>query len=266
MPVADREVAARVGWSLDPIPDRPCLRCKQTRLPTSEHQHLQLSTRPYFARILFPLTHVILTSSTSSHLSVMDHFPDTPRTSASDTRYSHLTFVGPDQSIEPSFASPAKDRNDLLRQMQALNTPRASRNPLANLRNPPAKNEFTPLLKSATKNARLTRGSATPGAGRMGTYSGSSSRRQSGKLNTPAGLKDGYGMDSPALPEASSMFDQPDSSEYTGDNTPAPPAQSSSAVSTPMAILPGRGGDGPLDRGNMLTLREQEAVSTLWKS
>ena len=83
-----------------------------------------------------------------------------------------------------------------------------------------------------------------------------------GGLKTPAALKPGYKFDnSPALPEASSLYEGVDSSEVTGHGTPVASVASSSAVSTPLAILPKRGADGPLDGGNMLTLREQEAVS-----
>lgn len=80
-----------------------------------------------------------------------------------------------------------------------------------------------------------------------------------GALSTPALLKPGYKFDSPALPEASMMMDEQTNSSSVGQDVSLPPAVSSSAISTPMA-LPKRGQEGILDNGNVLTLREQEAV------
>lgn len=174
---------------------------------------------------------------------------ETPRTEVGDMTYAtqagHLDF-----SIEPSFHSPVKDNNDLLKQMrgargQSLTTPHA-RNPLLDRRNPPAKQEFTPLLKSAARN-------------RVKQMNGEV--MLNGGLKTPAALKPGFKFDSPALPEASSMLGDPDATS-TGDleSTPVPPVASSSIMSTPIVPLP-RDREGILEGGNVLTLRDQEAVS-----
>jgi hypothetical protein len=178
------------------------------------------------------------------------HYIETPRTEAVDrTRY---TIPDVSFSEMPSFNAPP-GADDLLKAMRGGNSARpttfatpSARVPLANRRNPPAaKPEFTPLLHSATRN-RMTQG--------MGA------KENAGKLNTPAGLKAGYIPSSPHLPEASML----DSQLTTEDHTPMPMAESSSAMSTPIPVLPrrgelGMGGDG----GNVLTLREQEAVSEI---
>ena len=176
---------------------------------------------------------------------------DTPRTEFAD--HTRLSAGDLDNFTENSIPSPSKDGNDLLKQIKAmrgpsLQTPR-SRAPFGNRRNV-QKNEFTPLLKSAATNrfmrsAMYNQENATP-------------------LKTPAGLKAGYSVDSPALPLNSSIIRE----EYTGSpmgpddgsRTPQAPAPSSSAMSTPVALM-AKVGDGPLEnRGNLATLREQEAV------
>ena len=177
---------------------------------------------------------------------------DTPRTEAADqtrlTQADNLDFT------ENSIPSPSRDGNNLVQQMRALRkpahrTPR-SRMPFADRRNIPSKQEFTPMLKSATRNR------FTAAAGQENKH-----------LETPAGLKDSYnGTGSPALPFNSSVLIEEHTGSSAGDGneqgSPIPlPISSSSAVSTPMAVLPRRGED-PLDnRGNLATLREQEAVS-----
>ena len=176
---------------------------------------------------------------------------DTPRTEAAD--FTRLTNAnGPDFSIEESFRSPSKNNDDLLKHMRngraaSITTPR-SRNPLAGRKNPPgqSKNEFTPLLKSAMKNRIM---------------SADFNEKENG-IKTPAALKNGYRWSSPALPEASSLAngESTTTSMDDPDGTPVPPVASSSMMSTPHVILPNRG-EGPLDGGNVLTLREQEAVS-----
>lgn len=183
---------------------------------------------------------------------------DTPRTDFGDhTRFSAGDL---DNFTENSIPSPSKEGNDLLKQIKAmrgpsLQTPR-SRAPFGNRRNV-QKNEFTPLLKSAATN-RFMRSAVL--------YN----QENTTPLKTPAGLKAGYGMDSPALPLNSSIIRE----EYTGSpvgpddgsRTPQAPAPSSSAMSTPVALM-ARGGDGPLEnRGNLATLREQEAVSVMMLS
>lgn len=171
------------------------------------------------------------------------HYINTPQTEAGDrTRF---TLVDADFSTEfPSFQAPAGG-DDLLGAVRnnkntTFATPRA---PLAQLgRNARAKNEFTPLLKSATTNRLLQRDMEA--------------KENHGVPATPAALKPGYRFSSPAIPEASSLMDTSMSSEHT----PFAPEDSSSAMSTPMA-LPKRGELGMgADGGNVLTLREQEAV------
>lgn len=182
---------------------------------------------------------------------------DTPQTELGDhTRLTHAPDN--DFSTENSIPSPSKDGNDLLRQIRGMRAPEKhsprSRIPLTDRRNIPTKNEFTPLLKSATKN-------------RFAQSSASIPERENGKLRTPKGLKDSYGGESPQLPLNSSVIaEEHTGSSATGadekDETPMPQISSSSALSTPM-VAANRRGDGPLDHhGNLATLREQEAVSS----
>lgn len=176
---------------------------------------------------------------------------DTPRTELGD--HTRLSVGDLDNFTENSIPSPSKDGNDLLKQIKSMRNPNmrtpGARAPFGNRRNV-QKNEFTPLMKSAATN-RFRRSNFL-------------SNQENTPLKTPAGLKAGWGMDSPALPLNSSMIRE----EYTGsptrsevgDATPQPPAPSSSAVSTPVALT--RRNEGPLEnRGNLATLREQEAVS-----
>ena len=186
---------------------------------------------------------------------------DTPRT---EVDQASITQADIDFSIEPTFHSPSKGgSHDLLDQIrgnrpQPLRTPSA-RHALAALRQPAAKNEFTPLLKSAARN----RARQHIGVQENGYATNQPKFNANGKLMTPAALKPGYKFDnSPALPEAS-VYDAMNSSSMGDsgvDATPVPPVVSSSTMSTPLA-LPRRDGEGALDGGNMLTLREQEAVS-----
>jgi hypothetical protein len=153
-----------------------------------------------------------------------------------------------DFSAEPSFHAP-EGRDKLFQQMrgarpQATATPR---NPLATLRNANARNEFTPLMKSATTNRTRQVNGLLKGVG----------------PTTPAAMKPGFQLGATPLPEASTMdgVNSSSLSESAVDGrTPVPDMASSSAMSTPMA-LPKRG-EGALEpNGNALTLREQEAVS-----
>jgi hypothetical protein len=168
----------------------------------------------------------------------MAHFVETPRTDAVD----RTRFTIPDLSEYPSFVAPAGKDNLLnaVKNPQARNTfaTPSARAPLASRsRNAQARNEFTPLLHSATKNRMAMRG-------RDG--------KENGGLATPAALKAGFQLDSPGVPDASSM----DNSSMISDRTPMPEVNSSSFEnSTPMAMPKGQ-----LDSGNVLTLREQEAV------
>lgn len=184
---------------------------------------------------------------------------ETPRTDTGNATY--LTN-GPNLenlSMEKSFLSSSKGKDDLLSQLRNnrahnLKTPR-TRAPLLDRRNLPAaagQSEFTPLLKSVGKKNLLRKSQAN------------------GVPQTPAFLKAGYNgnADSSVLPGAESSVvygDETGSSvEGLGDRTPVPQVASSSAQSTPLAVLPRRGAEGVLaDQGNMMTLREQENVRDL---
>ncbi|EGY19134.1 hypothetical protein VD0002_g9115 [Verticillium dahliae] len=169
---------------------------------------------------------------------------DTPGTNAGDATYldRQPDF---DMSQEVSFQSPAKDKN-IFQQLRngrpSLRTPRG-RGPLADRRNLPLQGaEFTPMLKSATRN--------------------SARRAAFGKENgvvpaTPAAL-DRIEEDLTPIPNAdASMYSR--NASYV-DNT-LPQVDTSSANSTPLVPLPRRGdGKGPLQDGNQLSLREQENV------
>lgn len=180
---------------------------------------------------------------------------ETPRTDAGNA-----TFMSNGQnlenfSVENSFLSPLKRKDDIITQMRngrgpSLRTPRA-RVPFADRRNLPtipARGEFTPLLQSVAKKNLERNG------------------KVSGAPETPAFLKAGYqGADSPILPgaEASALYGSELGSSVLGDSdgTPIPQVASSSAQSTPLAILPKRDAAGVLnDQGNLMTLREQENV------
>lgn len=165
------------------------------------------------------------------------HYIDSPdKTEVGDrTRMTTLEF-----SEMPSFSAPA-GKDDLLKAVRnqkstAFATPRA---PLAGRnRNAQAKPEFTPLLKSATRNRHVMRDGES---------------KENHGLATPAALKSGYKFSSPMVPEPSSLVD----SSMVSEHTPMVPTDSSSMASTPMALPNNRGEMGD---GNVLTLREQEAV------
>jgi chromosome segregation ATPase len=179
---------------------------------------------------------------------------DTPRTNIGDGTY--LTNQ-PDFDIsqEQSFQSPGKDNDNLIQQLQngrrgaiTFKTPR-SRVPFGDRRNLPALNagEFTPLLKSATRNSAIKSG------------------KENGIPRTPAYLKAGTLKDIPEdtpLPHMSSSIygDDNRNGSYV-DGTPVPHIESSSAASTPMALPPRRtDGTNVLQDGNQMSLREQENV------
>lgn len=182
---------------------------------------------------------------------------DTPRTNIEDPTYLLSRQPDFDLSQEQSFDSPSNDNNNLVNQLQnggrrgALNlkTPR-SRAVLHDRRNLPAGlggGEFTPLLKSATRNSAMRNGN--------------------GKENvpaTPAFLKPGgldrISEDLSPLPVGSSVYGGSRNGSYFV-GTPMPQVESSSAASTPTALLPRRTeGPGALQDGNQLSLREQENV------
>ena len=179
---------------------------------------------------------------------------ETPRTDAGNATFMTNGHNLEDFSVENSFIAPSKGNDDLLRQMRNgrglnLKTPR-TRNPLVdrrNLPNVPRPGEFTPLLKSVTKN-NLNRNNKTKGV-----------------LQTPAFLKDGYkDADTPALPgaESSRIYGEETGSMARDEeaSTPMPQVTSSSAQSTPLA-LPARDVGGVLTaEGNAMALREQENV------
>lgn len=173
---------------------------------------------------------------------------DSPATERDDQSRIDKTNFDVDFSIMPSFASPAKRDDDLLNQIKGMGNPKGARilstprirQPLGERSNPPAKVEFTPLLKSATAN-RLKQ------VGNDGKVRG---------LATPAALRPGFKLDVTPLPEHSTI----DSSSVVDEGTPVVAVASSSLdLSTPLA-LPKRGEGGLGDGGNVLTLREQEAV------
>lgn len=170
-------------------------------------------------------------------------------------------------SVENSFQTPSKDE-DVLKVLGdgrrrssggfKLGTPRAGTGPkstksaLNDRRNlpaaAPAKGEFTPMMKSATKNNYLRNMSTTRGAGGPKTpaYLRASYRSNA---NTP-GLPP---MDMTGIDEEDATDDQP---------TPLPQAASSSVQSTPLPFLPGRDGGGVLSDGQNMTLKEQENVGS----
>jgi chromosome segregation ATPase len=178
---------------------------------------------------------------------------DTPRTNLGDATYLSNQQLDFDISQEQSFQSPSKDNNNIIQQLRNgrrgainLQTPR-SRVALGDRRNLPAGlggGEFTPLLKSATRNSAL----------------------RNGKENvpfTPAFSKAG-GLDNipelSPLPVGSSIYGDSRNGSYMA-GTPMPQIDSSSTASTPMALLPRRSeGPGVLQDGNQLSLREQENV------
>ena len=180
---------------------------------------------------------------------------DTPRTNLGDATFLSNQQLDFDISQEQSFQSPSKDNNNLITQLQngrrgiSLKTPR-SRVALGDRRNLPAGlggGEFTPLLKSATRNSALRGG-------------------KENVLQTPGFLRSG-GLDN--IPEDFSPLPMMGSSIYGQDSrngsyiagTPMPQIDSSSTASTPLALLPRRNeGPGVLQDGNQLSLREQENV------
>jgi len=184
---------------------------------------------------------------------------DTPRTNVGDATYlsRQPNF---DLSQELSFQSPSKDAN-LAQQLRnggrpSIRTPRGNnRAPFTDRRNLPLAtgiggNEFTPLLKSATRNTARQYG--VPGG------------KENGVAATPAFMaRIDEDMTPMPLGETSVYGASRNTSSYM-ENTPLPAADDSSVASTPM-VMRRRGGGGdagknPLDEGNQLSLREQENV------
>lgn len=174
----------------------------------------------------------------------------------------HLSAL---DSVENSFHTPSKD-NDVLKGFDGgrkrasdnfkLPSPRAStgagtKSTRSALRHLPAagpeKGEFTPLMKSATKNNYLKNVSTTRGTEGP---------------RTPAYLRDGNrgSAHTPGLP-ANDMSDIYEGDGTTDQATPVPQVASSSVQSTPLPGLLGRNGAGILGDGQNMTLKEQERVS-----
>ncbi|KEF62852.1 uncharacterized protein A1O9_00825 [Exophiala aquamarina CBS 119918] len=175
----------------------------------------------------------------------MDKYIGTPQ--ASDASFFTKALDNLDSlSPEKSFAVPARGA-DLISQMRSakgrgmnLKTPRAGgRDPLRLLPNGEhGKPEFTPLMRSVTKNNIARRlSSKKPGT----AYTPRHSLLKPGDLST---------LD----PENTSS-----SAGNMADDTPMP-HQASSAQSTPLAQLPTRDAVGLVSDGNMMTLREQENI------
>lgn len=186
------------------------------------------------------------------------HYIDTPQTAAGDTLLTNGLGNLDGISPEKSFVSPSKDhgaarqlRNGIRNVGLNVKTPRpGTREALRLLPNGNGmKPEFTPLLKSVTKNNALRR----------------TSSKKSGVPETPFFLKEGYNSNgaTPLLPgfENSQLTGTTSSSIEELHNTSMPNGISSSAQSTPLAKLPARDGRGGFaGDGNMMTLREQEHI------
>ncbi|KAH6606228.1 spindle associated, partial [Trichoderma cornu-damae] len=177
---------------------------------------------------------------------------DTPRSNIGDATYLSRQPDFADISQEASFQSPEKD-GDLLQQLRNgvrsnginIRTPR-QRGPLADRRNLPSNiggGEFTPLLKSATRNSIRRNGKENNAA----------------VTSTPVALRRIDEDDMTPLPRMDvSVFSVRNASYLDND---LPQVDASSAASTPMGLPPRREGDkGPLQDGNQLSLREQENV------
>ncbi|KAI0104233.1 microtubule associated-domain-containing protein [Nemania sp. FL0031] len=175
---------------------------------------------------------------------------DTPRTNLGDATYLGRPPPDFDMTQEPSFQSPSKD-NNLLQQLRdgrgaSIRTPRGSRAPLGEKRNVPTSlggAEFTPMLKSATRNRARRRG-----------------KENTNGLATPGLGKIDEDMDMTNVPVENSLYG-PSRHMSEADATALPEVEGSSVASTPL-ILPRRRGDGKnlLQEGNGLSLREQENV------
>ncbi|KAB8260159.1 hypothetical protein BDV32DRAFT_149642 [Aspergillus pseudonomiae] len=196
---------------------------------------------------------------------------DTPRTEV-DGNATYLTngfrSVGRHNlsaldSVENSFQTPSKDE-DLLKGLGddrrrssggfKLSTPRAgtgsksTRNALNGQHHlptaAPPKGEFTPLMRSAAKNNFLRNMSTARGNGHK----------------TPGYMKEGRSnIHTPGLPSYD-MTGIDEEDETDDQPTPLPQVASSSVQSTPLPGLSGRGGNGLLNDGQNMTLREQEKI------
>lgn len=197
---------------------------------------------------VFRVNSFLASLSETRHSDTMaDQYIGTPQ--ASDASIITRTLDGLDSlSPEKSFAVPAQGA-DLISQMRSakgrgmnLKTPRAgagTRDPLRLLPNGDhGRAEFTPLMKSVTKNNIARRLSS----------------RKNGSASTPRFSVSKPGDLSAIDPEHTSS-----SAGNVADDTPMP-HQASSAQSTPLARLPSRDNGGLVNDGNMMTLREQENI------
>ena len=222
---------------------------------------------------------------------------DTPRTHLGDATFLHQPPPDLDMSQELSFQSPSKGRGsgptsgtDILAHLRAgggggnvnvnFKTPRA-RAALANRRNPAGPvsgsmaNEFTPLIKSASRNlggvsgggggGRGLNGAGVGGKGRYGKESSITRDGASAVAALMAAVPPTPGLDRidedltglPALGDVSAYV----------ENTVLPlvdDVDASSAMSTPTAVRSRRFGSksdrDPLGDGKNLSLRETEHV------
>lgn len=189
---------------------------------------------------------------------------ETPRTNMGDATY--LNAPDFDMTQEASFQSPSKDTINILQMRRqqgagagglSLKTPR-SRMPFGDRRNATGYGgaEFTPLLKSATRNAAMYRGSNLAGK-----------ENNRGVPETPAFLK-GRGLDNilegdltPVPNMDGTMYEEDDNGNSYVNGTPIPRIDSSSIADSPMDPVRRRnGGPDSLSDGNQLSLKEQENV------
>ena len=184
---------------------------------------------------------------------------DTPRTNVGDATY--LQAQDFDITQEQSFQSPSKDHINILHQMGggrngraggiSLKTPR-TRMPFGDRANNRGA-EFTPLLKSATRNSAMMFGGNGGG------------KENNGMPRTPAFLKPG-GLDRVLENDLSpvpsgSMYEEDSNGNSYVDGTPIPRIDSSSIADTPIQPTARRnGGPDVLSDGNQLSLKEQENV------
>lgn len=161
----------------------------------------------------------------------------------------HLSAL---DSLENSFQTPSKD-NDVIKGFDKRVTPRAgaaSKSSRSALRQLPAagpeKGEFTPLMKSATKNNYLRNMSAARGGDGP---------------KTPGYQRETYRTNSntPGLP-AMNMSDIYEEDMTMEERTPIPHVASSSAQSTPQPGLSARNRGVLSDGHNNLSLKEQAIV------
>ena len=160
-------------------------------------------------------------------------------------------------SVENSFQAPDKDRN-LLKELEnarskkqagvSLRTPRPTSDTRTTKNNKNGvaasapKGEFTPLMKTVTKgNARRA----------------FAARAKNGE--TPVYPRRTENRPELANIDETGVYEDESDTGYN-DPTPIPQLASSSAQSTPLAILPGRGNGVVEDGQNVMTLKEQENV------